>query len=88
MDPNAFNTAGNTAMHVAVTRGDGVVKLLASRGASLHVKNKAGFTPLELASGAGGRGGRGGVVRESTAALLRQLTRDAETRKTTTQALP
>jgi hypothetical protein len=39
------------------------------------VKNDAGLTPLDIAMGAGGRGrgGRGGagIVRESTAALLR-----------------
>ena len=72
VDVNAFNTAGNTALHGAVARGDAVVKLLIDRGATL-LKNKAGFTPLDLARGAGGRGGRGGVVRESTAALLRPL---------------
>jgi ankyrin repeat protein len=70
VDVNAFNTAGNTALHGAVARGDAVVKFLIDRGATL-LKNKAGFTPLDLALGAGGRGGRGGVVRESTAALLR-----------------
>jgi ankyrin repeat protein len=73
MDVDAFNNAGNTAMHGAVGRGDAVVTFLASRGATLNLKNKAGFTPLDLASGRGGRGGRGGVVRESTVALLRQL---------------
>jgi len=75
LDVDAFNNAGNTAMHAAVARGDGVVKFLASRGASLNLKNKAGFTPLDVALGkGGGRGGRGGgVVRESTAALLREL---------------
>jgi uncharacterized protein len=73
MDVDAFNNAGNTALHGAVGRGDPVVKYLASHGASLNLKNKAGFTPLDLASGQGGRGGRGGVVRESTAALLKQL---------------
>jgi ankyrin repeat protein len=74
LDVDAFNNAGNTALHAAVGRGDDVVKFLASRGASLNLKNKAGFTPLDIAQGkGGGRGGRGGVVRESTAALLRQL---------------
>jgi ankyrin repeat protein len=73
MDVDAFNNTGNTALHGAVGRGDAVVKYLASRGASLNLKNKAGFTPLDLAMGQGGRGGRGGVVRESTAALLKQL---------------
>ena len=72
MDVDAFNNAGNTALHGAVGRGDAVVKLLLSRGARL-LKNKAGFTPLDLALGAGGRGGRGGTVRESTAELLRPL---------------
>ena len=75
IDVDAFNNTGNTAMHAAVGRGDAVVKFLASRGATLNLKNKAGFTPLDVALGkAGGRGGRGGgVVRESTAALLREL---------------
>jgi ankyrin repeat protein len=75
MDVDAFNNAGNTALHAAVGRGDAVVGFLASRGASLNLKNKAGFTPLDVALGkAGGRGGRGaGVVRESTAKLLREL---------------
>jgi hypothetical protein len=77
---NAANAAGNTALHASVNRGDLVVKLLAERGADLQAKNKAGLTALDLALGAGGRGrrgggagGPGGVVRESTAALLRQL---------------
>jgi ankyrin repeat protein len=73
VDVNAFNTAGNTALHGAIPRGDAVVKFLASRGANLRQKNKAGFTPLDLAMGAGGRGGRGGQVRDSTVALLREL---------------
>jgi ankyrin repeat protein len=69
---NAANTAGNTALHAAVGRGDRVVKLLADRGADLQAKNKAGQTALDIALGAGS-GRRGGTVRESTAALLRQL---------------
>jgi ankyrin repeat protein len=83
MDVDAFNTAGNAALHGAVGRGDEVVRFLASRGAKLDLKNKAGFTPLDLALGRGGRRGRGGVVRESTAELLRQL---AEDRNTATKA--
>jgi ankyrin repeat protein len=81
LDVDAFNNTGNTALHSAVNRGDAVVKFLASRGATLTLKNKAGFTPLDLARGAGGRGGRGGVVRESTVALLRQLMEDADAKK-------
>jgi ankyrin repeat protein len=75
---NAANAAGDTALHASISRGDRVVKLLAERGADLQAKNKAGLTALDIALGAGGRGrrgggGPGGVVRESTAALLRQL---------------
>jgi uncharacterized protein len=82
LDVDAFNNAGNTALHAAVGRGDAVVKFLASRGATLNLKNKAGLTPLDVALGkGGGRGGRGaGVVRESTAALLRQLMEQAPAR--------
>jgi ankyrin repeat protein len=81
-DVDAFNNAGNTALHAAVTRGDSVVSFLASRGATLTFKNKAGFTPLDIAQGkGGGRGGRGGgVVRESTAALLKQLMEQSGTK--------
>jgi ankyrin repeat protein len=78
MDVDAFNNVGNTALHGAVGRGDAVVKYLAERGATLTWKNKAGLTPLDLASGAGGRGGRPGVVRESTVALLKQLIAERE----------
>jgi ankyrin repeat protein len=73
---NATNDTGNTALHAAISRGDRVVKLLAERGADLQAKNNAGFTALDLALGLGQRR-RGGdatpLVRESTAALLRQL---------------
>jgi|SoiMethySBSTD1v2_1073268.scaffolds.fasta_scaffold00073_83 uncharacterized protein len=79
VDIDSFNNAGNTAMHAAITRGDPVVRLLASRHARL-IKNKAGVTPLDLASGGGGgrggRGGRGGPPREpreSTLAILREF---------------
>jgi uncharacterized protein len=77
LDVRAFNDSGNTALHGAINRGDAVVKFLAERGADLKAKNKAGLTPLDIALGAGGRRGGGPpVVRESTAALLRQLMND------------
>ena len=76
VDVNAFNTAGQTALHGAVGRGEPVVELLVARGATL-TKNKAGLTPLDIANGAGGRGGRGGVVREGAAAILKKLAPDA-----------
>jgi uncharacterized protein len=92
VDVDAFNNAGNTALHAAVTRGDPVVAFLASRGATLTLKNKAGLTPLDLAKGAGGRGARGGgrgaVVRESTVKLLEQLIRDAEATKSSARTQP
>ncbi|HTM03312.1 MAG TPA: ankyrin repeat domain-containing protein [Vicinamibacterales bacterium] len=76
VDVNAINSAGATALHAAVARGDAVVKTLAARGALL-LPNNNGFTPLDVALGAGGRGGRSGVVREQTAALIRELYPDA-----------
>jgi len=91
VDIDSFNTAGNTALHAAIARGDAVVKVLASRHARL-IKNKQGATPLDLASGGGGRGGRGGAgrgagggrggpgapPRESTLAILRQYYPEAK----------
>ena len=80
VDIDSFTTAGNTALHAAINRGDAVVRVLASRGARL-IRNKAGATPLDLASGVGGgRGGRGrggGPRRESTLAILKQYYPDA-----------
>ncbi len=84
-DINLVNDNGESALHVAVTRGDGLVKFLAENGARLDLKDKFGRTPLDVAlgvpggGGGRGRGGRGaaapaaGQVRESTAALLREL---------------
>ena len=80
-DVNGFNANGQTALHSAAQRGaDDLVKYLAERGAKLDLKNKQGLTPLDLAMGLGGRGGFrpgrppvGAQVRESTAALLKQL---------------
>jgi uncharacterized protein len=75
-DVNAVNDAGQSALHLAAaSRGDAFVRLLADHGARLDLKDRQGRTPLDIATGVGGRG-RGGatpVVRDSTAALLRQL---------------
>ena len=77
VDVNAADTRGQTALHGAALQGlDQVVRFLAEHGATLDVKDKRGFTPLDAAMGlAGGRGfdGKAAVPHESTAALLRQL---------------
>ena len=55
---------------------DDVIRFLAAKGAKLDTPDKDGFTPLDVALGkAGGFGfsGKEGVVREATAALLREL---------------
>lgn len=68
-DVDAFNAAGQTALHIAAGRGaDDVVRFLASQGASLNLKDKQGNTPLDIASGATGSGGRGGGSRGGGAA--------------------
>jgi ankyrin repeat protein len=84
-DVNAVNENGEAALHIAVTRGDRLVRFLAERGASLDLKDKYNRTPLDVAMGVpgagpgrgrgGGRGGPAGPgpVRESTAALLKEL---------------
>jgi ankyrin repeat protein len=76
---NAFDKTGQTALHVAVQRSDAIVKLLAEHGAELDIRDKDGRTPLDVALGVqasafqGPRGAARTPVRESTAALLRQL---------------
>jgi ankyrin repeat protein len=65
-DVNAVNAAGETAAHAAI-RNVPVLQLLASRGASMTVKNKQGRTPLEAAQAAT-------PPNAETVAVLRQLT--------------
>jgi len=75
VDVNAANDAGQTALHIAAQASDRIVKYLAEQGANLDAKDKQGRTALNVAMGAGVRARIGGesTVRESTAALLRQL---------------
>jgi ankyrin repeat protein len=77
LDLNAFNDAGLTPMHMAVERGDQIIKFLASRGARMDIKDKRGRTPLELAASGTMEEVRGSNVRATTAPLLRQLMADA-----------
>jgi len=79
VDVNAFNTAGQTAMHLAVARGArNLVTFLAEHGASLDVKNKQDRTPLDIALGVGSGFTRNADVqsasaREPMVTLLREL---------------
>jgi ankyrin len=66
---DAVNRAGDTALHTAVSMGyDGVIKLLAEKGAKLNVKNNRGQTPLALATARGAN-----ASRANTAELLQKL---------------
>lgn len=74
-DINVANDAGQTALHIAAQASDGIVKYLAEHGANLDAKDRQGRTALDIAMGKGVRPRISGesTIRESTAALLRQL---------------
>jgi hypothetical protein len=68
---------------------DDVIRFLAAKGAKLDTADKDGFTPLDVALGkAGGFGfsGQEGVVREGTAAVLRDLMATSEVSGTASAA--
>jgi len=78
VDVNAADTQnGRTALHGAAQKGyNQVVRLLASNGGKLDVKDRRGLTPLDAAMGLLGNGGFDGSradVHESTATLIREL---------------
>lgn len=85
VDINTTDGSGQTLLHMAVAAGDALVQRLVDRGADLAVRDAGGRTALDVALGVpgppvAGRGGRTvqpepGPVRESTAALLRQVMR-------------
>ena len=51
-DVNAANDDGDTPMHGAAWRGaNDIVLRLVAEGAELHVENKRGYTPLQIANG-------------------------------------
>jgi ankyrin repeat protein len=69
IDVNEANATGDTVMHTAATASGGlrsVIQFLATSGARLDLKNKAGRTPLEAAE-------RSRQPNEATIALLRRL---------------
>ena len=80
-DLDATTTAGDTALHLAATRGlNPVIKLLAQAGARLDIKNKRGHTPLAAAINRRGPGDFDGVTaaaalqqKNETVELLRSL---------------
>jgi ankyrin repeat protein len=78
LDINAAERGGRTAVHGAALLGyDQVIRFLAENGADLTLADGDGFTPLDMSLGrAGGFGfsGSDGVVRQSTAAVIRELT--------------
>jgi ankyrin repeat protein len=76
VDINAFNTGGETAMHIAAGRGlESVVAFLAENGARVTPTDKRGRTPLDMALGVGAntRNAPPPEGLQATAALLRRL---------------
>ena len=80
VDINEKNTRNETALHGAATRGaDKVARFLVDHGARLDVKDRAGRTPLDVASGipaeepSQANNYKTGELRESTARLLKEL---------------
>ena len=76
-DVKSAETQGRTALHGAAQWGlTDVVKFLQSQGADINAADRRGLTPLDYAEGrAGGFGfdGKAGVVRETTAKVIRDL---------------
>jgi ankyrin repeat protein len=73
-DVNATNAGGDTALHGAAhIRSARLVQLLVERGASVNVRNKLGFTPLQVAEGSGHSENPGLGLGGETGALLRKL---------------
>jgi ankyrin repeat protein len=85
-DVHAANANGETALHIAVSGGDEIVRALVELGARLDATDRFGRTPYDVALGApggpagrrGGGAGERGQVREQTAALLRDLMRASD----------
>jgi ankyrin repeat protein len=80
-DVSSVDTRGRNAAHGAAMQGyNEVIRHLASLGVDLTQQDNNGYSPLDTALGlAGGFGFAGveGVVREDTAAVIRELTETA-----------
>jgi uncharacterized protein len=78
LDVNAGTDRGETAVHGATNRGaNTIIKYLAEHGAKLDLKNKQGFTALDIASGKGGFNGAPRDPKPATMVLLRELLANA-----------
>jgi ankyrin repeat protein len=69
LDVDAFNDAGQTALHQAV--GGGIISFLVEQGADLQARNKRGQRPVEVAQGRRTR--ENDPYRPENVALLRRL---------------
>ena len=78
-DLNATTNSGDTALHLAASRGaNSVIKVLADAGAALDIKNKRGQTPLAAAAARrapadGDTAAAGAQQKNETVELLRSL---------------
>jgi ankyrin repeat protein len=76
-DLNATTSSGDTALHLAATRGmNSIIKPLVDAGAALDIKNKRGQTPL--AAAAASRRPPGESDGDTAAALLKQRNETVE----------
>jgi hypothetical protein len=86
-DVNATNLDGDTALHGAAGRGaNAMVELLVDRGAKVDVKNKRGFTPINVANGDDTASGSVRVFWPETVALLQKFSSSQQDAKAVTPA--
>jgi ankyrin repeat protein len=77
-DINAVNNNGQSSLHSAARLGlKDLVRFLGERGADLHIKDRGGFTALDVAEGRSGRAARPGASgpepQPEVAAVLKEL---------------
>jgi uncharacterized protein len=80
LDVNSTTNVADTALHGAALRGaDSIIKFLVEKGANLDVKNKQGFTPLEIAMGKTPPNTNPRPYRETTVELIKKLSGPTQT---------